>query len=353
VQLNAANGAVRCGACLEVFSGEDCLVPKSADSQLSDIPLESEDLYSDDELLEVDQHPGAKDPQSVRTDFPVPGSGTRVNEGNESEDGSITISGPHALEPVRTDDEDDFATDWYQGTEVIYHVLDDGDFIEDDSEKADSSEESQIQEHTDPSFLEESLDFVEPLDDAARQSLHETINGNPFELVELPAHKKPIGYYLIFGSLNLLLVSILALQFLWFNRNEFAAREDFRDYYLLGCDYLSPIISCQLPDYLNLKQISTRKLIVRSHPRVKNALIIDAIILNSGRFAQPFPKLELKFTDLDFKTVASRRFNTSEYLGGELTGMKFIPAQTEVRLALEIVDPGEYAVSYELYAVHP
>jgi hypothetical protein len=104
---------------------------------------------------------------------------------------------------------------------------------------------------------------------------------------------------------------------------------------------------------VNLSQISTRKLIVRSHPAIRNALIIDAIILNSAAFAQPFPKLELKFTDLDFKTVASRRFEANEYLGGELTGSKFIPARTEVRVSLEIVDPGNLAVSYELYAVHP
>ena len=61
--------------------------------------------------------------------------------------------------------------------------------------------------------------------------------------------------------------------------------------------------------------------------------------------------MELKFTDIESNIVASRRFDASEYLGGELTGLEYMPGGTEVRLALEIVDPGEAAISYELYAV--
>jgi len=359
-QLNAANGAVRCGACLEVFSGEACLVLNSDENQLSDIPLDHGSSIFDTELPEADQQKQTQDPKTHWTDFLVPGSPTREFERDVDSDdeslvpaGSINNSDPHVQEPDTDDIEEDFATDWYHGTDIIYHVLDDGEFIEENSDEGVSADESLVQNQASQSFLEAPLDFVEPLDEAARQSLHETIDDNSVELVEIPAYRKSIRYYLTFGSLNLLFVLILALQFLWFNRNDFAEREDLRNYYLLGCDYLSPLIRCELPDYINLNQISTRKLIVRSHPRVQNALVIDAIILNSGGFAQPFPQLELKFTNLDFKTVASRRFDTSEYLGGELTGMKFIPAHTEVRLALEIVDPGEYAVSYELYAVHP
>jgi hypothetical protein len=46
--------------------------------------------------------------------------------------------------------------------------------------------------------------------------------------------------------------------------------------------------------------------------------------------------------------VAQRTFKPADYLSGELTGLKYFPAFTEVRLSLEIVDPGKAALGYSL-----
>jgi len=46
--------------------------------------------------------------------------------------------------------------------------------------------------------------------------------------------------------------------------------------------------------------------------------------------------------------LAARVFTPLEYLGGELTRVRYIPASTEVRLSLEVVDPGTDAVGYSL-----
>ena len=81
------------------------------------------------------------------------------------------------------------------------------------------------------------------------------------------------------------------------------------------------------------------------------SMLVDAIIRNTSAYRQPFPLLEMKFTDINNLVIATRRFLPKEYLGGEMAGLRFIPALTEVRLGLEIVDPGKNAFGYALEAV--
>ena len=87
---------------------------------------------------------------------------------------------------------------------------------------------------------------------------------------------------------------------------------------------------------------------VRSHPDYANALIVDAILFNEARYPQPFPELELSFSALNGAPVASRRFSPAEYLRGDLINMDTMPVNTPLHISLEIVDPGEQAVNYNL-----
>ena len=72
------------------------------------------------------------------------------------------------------------------------------------------------------------------------------------------------------------------------------------------------------------------------------------LLRNSSEFRQLFPGLRLRFYDIRGQVVASRVFPVKEYLGGELRGLRHIPGETEVRLSLEIIDPGTQAVGYEM-----
>ena len=89
-----------------------------------------------------------------------------------------------------------------------------------------------------------------------------------------------------------------------------------------------------------------RKLVVRSHPEIDGALIVDAIIVNEALFAQPFPVLELRFTSLEGNLVAGGRFQPTQYLAGELEGAEMIQPLTPVHVELEFEDPGSEAVNY-------
>lgn len=144
------------------------------------------------------------------------------------------------------------------------------------------------------------------------------------------------------GSLVLLIV--LGAQYLWVQRDILAQMPEYRPWYVTACTWLG----CEAPAYRDLSALATASLVVRSHPQAAQALMVDALLRNEAPFRQRFPPLDLKFTNTRNEVVAARRFAPEEYLRGELTGLKFIPARTEVRLSLEIVDPGEEALGYSL-----
>jgi predicted Zn finger-like uncharacterized protein len=329
-QLKAAAGAVRCGACLEVFAANEHILRAYPETVAAG---EEPQAAADTEHSSL----------TSRYDIEYPEQASKSDlERTASEINAVSADSNAYTE---LDPDESSLPDWQPGTNIVYHLADSSDFTEAASESLDEA----IQE----GFSSED-DFesaIEPLDEQTRASLNESLDSNPIDIIEIQQPAKSFTK-IIFYSLAIVLLSLmLAIQFLWFNRATLAAREDLRAYYLQACSLTEQFISCKLPNYTNLQQISTRRLIVRTHPSLENVLIVDAIIVNSGVFAQPFPKLELKFSDLELNTLASRRFTPSEYLSGEMSGMEFMPAGTEVRLALEIVDPGDDAISYELYAV--
>jgi hypothetical protein len=139
---------------------------------------------------------------------------------------------------------------------------------------------------------------------------------------------------------------LFAAQYLYFNF-ENLARGELRPWLAQTC----AIFTCTLPTLSDPARIRTSSLIVRSHPTRKGALAVDAIITNQAPFPQPYPALQLQFTDLKGAPVAGRQFSPEEYLGGELTGSRLMPVQQPVHVALELVDPGPRAVNYLLTVV--
>jgi predicted Zn finger-like uncharacterized protein len=146
------------------------------------------------------------------------------------------------------------------------------------------------------------------------------------------------------GLLNLLAAGGLLAQYVAYNFDELARQERYRPWF----EQLCPNIGCTLPSKVDIGQIRSSNLVVRSHPEFSGALIVDAILYNRAPFAQPFPLLEMRFADLGGQLVASRRFKPSEYLAGELAGQSEMPPQTPIHISLDILDPGTRAVNYSL-----
>ncbi|MFN3712549.1 MAG: DUF3426 domain-containing protein [Alcanivoracaceae bacterium] len=158
---------------------------------------------------------------------------------------------------------------------------------------------------------------------------------------QLTAHGSEL---LKWGALSLAAVLVLAAQYLVFNFNELSRNAGWRPFYANVCG----AVGCKLPSISDVGRLRGSNLVVRGHPQVADALVVDVIVTNDGQHPQPFPLLELGFTSLNGRAIASRRFLPEEYLRGDLKGMELMPTGVPIRLSLEILDPGGDAVNYTL-----
>lgn len=273
--LQAANGAVRCGACLLVFPASEHMI----------------DPNSGDQETVIDDNP----PASMQADFEP-----HVDSIEDNETEASVIS------------EDDEAVPEFEEWSL--------------NEVAEKDEEARDEYELDPGFSE-AIDVQTDPDDI-------------IGLSEAPQKRGTVWW--LFGSLVLLFM--LGIQFVWIQRDTLAQDTRYRPWYVTLCAYLG----CRVPDYRDRLALGTTSVTVRRHGSVDEALVFDALLRNGARFKQRFPPLDLKFTDTENETVAARRLQPQEYLGGEMAGLKYIPARTEVRISLEVVDPGKNALGYSL-----
>lgn len=149
----------------------------------------------------------------------------------------------------------------------------------------------------------------------------------------------------IWYPLALLGLLAIAGQYLFFNWDRFSTEARFRAWSEPVC----ALFGCQLPPLVDRSKIVSRDFVVRSHPDVRDALLVDAVLINQADFDQPFPDLTLRFENLQGAIIAEREFQPRDYLQGELAGAVYIPVNQPVRLELEILDPGSQAVSFSLF----
>jgi hypothetical protein len=169
------------------------------------------------------------------------------------------------------------------------------------------------------------------------------LDDEPLQL-DWQARRRPWGRWLGWGLLNLIALLGLAAQYAAYNFDELARQDEYRPW----LEKICPAIGCELPPRVDISQIKSSNLVVRSHPDFAGALVVDAIIYNRAPFAQPFPLLEVRFADIQGQTLARRTFKPGEYLSGELAGQREMPSQIPIHIALDILDPGITAVNYSL-----
>lgn len=163
------------------------------------------------------------------------------------------------------------------------------------------------------------------------------------------AHEVAWGREIFWGALCAVFAVLLLAQYLVFNFETLARDSTWRGVYEVACG----AFGCEVPGESDVARIQGANLVVRSHPSVPGALVVDAIVYNRAPFAQPYPDLELSFSDGAGNLLAGRVFRPSEYLQGELTGSESMPPNTPVHLTLELVDPGSEAVNYEVRFLPP
>ena len=142
---------------------------------------------------------------------------------------------------------------------------------------------------------------------------------------------------------NIALIVVLLGQYAYFNRNDLSQYPELRPWLTQFC----AVMPCNTPLQRDVSHINLTNRIVQSHPSRPNALLIDATLVNSADFPQPYPLLEIRFSDLGNQLVAGRRFRPSEYLPAGTSLQAGMPPHQPVHITLEIVDPGKDAVSFQ------
>ena len=363
-QLEAARGAVRCGACLLVFSATEHLVLPKPDEEtvLEDDTLESLDETVDETLDEavdeaVDEAPALiesladalppPEQEGLELESETPELTADVEEPDEGEEADAL----DGLYDDEFEEDETWPIDRADSDEDAIEELDaelDGEALRDDLEETDAGESDEAEIEDEPALTASEPEFAESLDivgegaEPVPEPVPEfDIEDEPPNLDEVAEPWRPAWRW--WGAAAALLV-LLGVQFLWFERSRLSLVPEYRDAYVSVCRYLP----CKLPEYSAPEALGISGLIIRSHPTRAGALRADALLANDARWRQDFPDLRLEFSDLQNTPVAARIFSPDEYLAGEMAGLRFIPGRTEVRVTLEIMDPGPDALNYSL-----
>lgn len=140
----------------------------------------------------------------------------------------------------------------------------------------------------------------------------------------------------------LLLTVVLIGQYVWVERYRLAAIPELRPYLETAC----AILGCDLPLRHDTAKLEILEREIRNHPHVGDALLVSVTFVNGADFRQRYPIFEVTFSDVSGTPVAMRRFRPEEYLDDVDPAMGMAPGQ-QTRVMLEIVDPGNRAVSFQ------
>lgn len=163
------------------------------------------------------------------------------------------------------------------------------------------------------------------------------------ERVLVAGEKRGWAGTLAWTALNLSLILLLAGQYVYFYRDDLARYPELRPALETMCE----VVGCEIPLRRDVSRLSLVNRDLRSHPSVANALLVRVTLINNALFTQPYPLLQLSLSNVAGQTVAMRRFQPFEYLGKDIPIKKGMLPGKPVEVTLELVDPGQSAVSFE------
>ena len=147
----------------------------------------------------------------------------------------------------------------------------------------------------------------------------------------------------VWSITNIALILVFLGQYTYFNRNDLSQYPELRPWLTGFCE----LVSCNTPLQRDVSHINLANRVVQSDPNHPNALLINATLVNDADFPQPYPLLEIRFSDLNNHLVAGRRFRPTEYLPADTSVQAGMPPHQPVHVTLEVVDPGKDAVSFQ------
>lgn len=389
--LKTARGAVRCGSCLNIFNAKEHLIKVAKPEQ-----TQPEKTEEDDDILISDDMPdeeGSASSSSLIDDSTLDSNVFIAKTATKAEinlfERRIKDAERHERDHVEADES--WALNLLEDDEDSEKELGFAARKNSDQESAEgltnrSTKETEAREEEKDSFssvfqvLEESgsnESGIEPFpgetfdvdeqeyasfeeeyeQEQAYENAFENHSNNDFlesfepEPLELHVKNKvdffrSNGFFAVLSSIALITFFV---QLAYYNFDSWGRSTQFRPYYAHICR----ITGCTLPILQDLSRVKVDNMIVIAHPKTQGMLLVDATLHNRASFDQYFPTLLLTFTSLSGELVSKHVFPPKEYVGGELAGKNLMPSKRPIHITLEINDPGEEAVNYQISIVKP
>lgn len=161
-------------------------------------------------------------------------------------------------------------------------------------------------------------------------------------LTEEPSRRPP-GSRLAGGLAIVLLLILLGGQWLYLQRAPLYERVAWRPALQRFC----AVLGCDLPLPRLPERIEVIERVVREHPRVARALLVDLSFVSRADQVIAYPVLELRLTDVSGNRVAGRRFAPQEYLPPDVDIRAGVRPGQPVQVTLEVVAPQFEAASFQ------
>jgi hypothetical protein len=158
-----------------------------------------------------------------------------------------------------------------------------------------------------------------------------------------PPAGQPLFGNAFWGVGVVVLLVLFIVQYSYYTRDDLARYPELRPWIQQLCD----IAQCELPMQQDIDKIKLTHRDITQHPRVKGALLINAVFVNKAGFAQPFPVMQITLSDLSGRVIAKRRFQPVEYLDADVNIRRGMSPNNPIQIVLEIADPGKDAENFE------
>lgn len=142
---------------------------------------------------------------------------------------------------------------------------------------------------------------------------------------------------------SVLLMLFFLFQTVYFKHDQLAQVSALRPWMKTFCTFFD----CEVSLQFDKNKLELMAQDIRSHPKVKKALLVSTTIINNARYQQAYPGLQITFSNLNGQKIAMRRFLPSEYMPPNKSLKQGMPPDTPINVEIELMDPGDGAVNFE------
>lgn len=143
-------------------------------------------------------------------------------------------------------------------------------------------------------------------------------------------------------AVALLAIALLA-QLGWLQRERLAASPGLRPLLEAGCGALG----CALPAWREPSAFALLSRDVIAPPDRPGVLRVQASFRNDARWPQPWPALRLTLSDINGRTLGTRRFQPRDYLPEAETHLASIAPGQASQIAFDIAEPAPGVVGFD------